>query len=239
VWLSSILDHFGVISTGGVLVALLQIFKARFGDRYPQYFSWSFSRRLFLLFVVFAVFQAWQQEYKSRIGREKDLVAANHSIDLLRQDHKYEAQRITAQCESKNAVNETLQHQNRDQQQTINGCLTQAMKLLTPEPQKATPIWFDRHGDGTLTQNRWIVLINKTITPVDLFIACNKDLESVGVSVIGVGTMIGGGGRLSRTQWEYRFTSPAWGPTSPIFVTISSHPDQTGDNAASCSFTPR
>jgi hypothetical protein len=61
------------------------------------------------------------------------------------------------QCAIKDGVNQTLQKQNRDQQSTINGCLSQAMKLLTPEQLKVTAVFFDADNSNAVVRKaRWI-----------------------------------------------------------------------------------
>lgn len=79
VWISSILDHLGVIGTGGFLVLLIQIME----KKWPHVFNWKTSRRVFLAFTLFAIFQSWQSEYKSHQGRNFDLIEAHHQIDII------------------------------------------------------------------------------------------------------------------------------------------------------------
>jgi hypothetical protein len=231
VWLSSILDHWGALATGGVLVALIQLLR----EKHPRYFNWSTARRVAAVFLTFAIFQSWQQEYRSRLGREKDLVMSNHVVDMQKQQFAFAAQKIEGRCEAKEGVNETLQHQNRDQQSTINGCLSQAMKLLTPAELKVTPVLMDPVAPNPATTNtQWILLANKTVTPVRMVVSCTADIESVVVSPIGSAFM-GGSGKLNSRSWETIIHSPAWSPTLPLQATIS----YKGKGDMACSFNPR
>ena len=189
------------------MVGILQLLK----ERYPNYFEWSSSWKIAIVFLLFSIFQSWQVEYKSRLGREGDLVNSNHALDLARNDVQ------------------TLRTQNGAQQGTING-------LLTPEPQRITPVFLDYQDTAAGRQTRWLVLVNKTLTPVDLVVRCTTDLESVNIIMPGAAVITGGGDRLTRTEWQYRITSPAWSPTSPLLATVSSTVKQPN---TVCSFNLR
>jgi hypothetical protein len=111
-------------------------------------------------------------------------------------------------------VNRTIEKQNGDQQSTINGCLSQAMKLLTPEPLKIT----SHELRGLLPQSpqpgykfviSYVVMTNKIITPVRLLVTCEADNILAEGWVLGTGTMMAGGWggmkliRLTNTEWVY------------------------------------
>lgn len=76
-----------------------------------------------------------------------------------------EIAKLTTECAVKDGVNQTLQGQNRDQQSTINGCLSQAIKLLTPEALKITAIGFDVTEDAkaTIKSARTLLITNKIV----------------------------------------------------------------------------
>ena len=61
VWISSILDHWGSVGTGGIIVLLIQACK----DKWPKFANWQVSRRVLAAFLVFAMFQSWEFEYLS------------------------------------------------------------------------------------------------------------------------------------------------------------------------------
>lgn len=145
VWLSATLEHLGVIGTGGIVVLLIQIAE----KKWPHIFNWQTSRRVFLAFVMFAVFQSWESEYLSRIGREKDLIKARAEDDGIKRQNLAQVQSLRfqnessssmlrADCAVKDGINQTLQQQNRDEQVLIAGCQSQALKLLVPEELKVT-----------------------------------------------------------------------------------------------------
>jgi hypothetical protein len=242
-WISTILDHWGSLATGGVLVALITLLKEnhRLREKYPQFFTWSTARWITASFLLFAMFQSWQQEYRSRVGRETDLRNSNHASDLLRQDLRFQAQQIGARCDAKDQVNQTLQAQNRGQQASINSCLSQAMKLLVPVQQKTTPVFLDR-GDSenaAMRKMRWLVLTNKPMTPVHLNAVCTSGvsyMDSADASVLGNTSLrfAGGNNRLAPNAWELR-DSGTWSPEAPLLVTIN----YMGLEQVVCSFIPR
>ena len=139
-------------------------------------------------------------------------------------------------CAVKDGINQTLQKQNRDQQSTIDGCLSQAMKLLTPEALKITPVFFDNDtSNAVVWKSRWILLTNKTVTPVSMVVSCNAVLDSVDVSPIG-GTMMGSAGnKLGPSAWGSNIQSPAWAPTAPLLARVS----HRGRDSIVCSFNLR
>jgi hypothetical protein len=84
---------------------------------------------------------------------------------------KTQTANLGQQCAVKDGVNQTLQTQNRDQQSTIDGCLSQAMKLLTPEELKVTPIFSDAdNSNAAIRTVRWILLVKKVVTPVRMVV---------------------------------------------------------------------
>ena len=86
----------------------------------------------------------------------------------------------------RDGTNQTLQNQNRDQQTTINGCLTQAMKLLIPEPRKLTVLWLDEETKDSFKETRYVLLTTRPVTPVQMAVVCNGRIEHRWGGVLGV-----------------------------------------------------
>jgi hypothetical protein len=140
------------------------------------------------------------------------------------------------ECAIKEGISQTLQKQNRDQQATINGCLSQAMKLLAPEEFKMTPVFFDEdYSNAVIRKARWILITNKLVTPVRMLIQCDKYLESAYSGPVSGASMGSGGNRLAPNVWSSEIQSPAWTPTLPFLATVS----YRGGGDIVCSFTPR
>jgi hypothetical protein len=136
----------------------------------------------------------------------------------------------------KEGINQTLQKQNRDQQNTINGCLSQAMKFLSPEPQKIAAIVFDHDESNEVKKIRWLVVSNKTITPVLMNVVCDRVLEDGVARIVGNSGMLGRGtGKVAPEILGIDISAPSWSPTSPLLVAMS----YRGDANISCSFNLR
>ncbi len=144
---------------------------------------------------------------------------------------------LKTQCAVDEGISQTLQKQNRDQQSTINGCLAQAMKFLTPEPLKTTPLVLDNDTTNQADKKiRWLLLVNKTVTPVRILVPCNRPLgNQASVWILGTGVMGGGAAKVSPNALEVDISTPAWSPISPMVISMS----YRGDNDISCSFILR
>jgi len=139
-------------------------------------------------------------------------------------------------CAVTDGAKQTLEKQNRDQQLSINGCLSQAMKLLTPAPEIFTPVAFEVNQSGTaITKSRWLVFINRTISTTAMTVTCDQDIENMTAKIVGDNSTVGGTARMSNRSWDMRLTSPVWGPTSPVLTDIASR----GQGALVCSFNKR
>jgi hypothetical protein len=82
----------------------------------------------------------------------------------------------------------------------------------------------------------FLVLTNKTITPIRLLVTCEGEIVQAGGMVLGTGAMMGGGwsGRVtgSKKQFGVGILSPAWTPVNPLLVTIYTNELDIG----TCSF---
>ena len=136
----------------------------------------------------------------------------------------------------KEAVTQTLQKQNRDQQSTINGCLSQAMKLLTPEERKITARVLHSDNEGKSEKTiEWIALINKTIEHPTIVVSCNRPLLSANLGIAGGHLSMGQERRLSQNAFAIEIVSPPWSPTYPFYAKLS----YIGDIGIGCSFDLR
>jgi hypothetical protein len=196
---------------------------------------------LFGFFVGAAVFR----DHKDQLATNRNLSERLNTCSQASQQKAGDLQSIIGGLRTdvavRDGVNQTLQKQNRDEQVLIAGCQSQALKLLIPPDQKITPILFDRDFQTLgIRKMRWLVLTNKSFTPVHIATLCNigvNIMQSADVDVLGGSTGIkfgGAGGRLSSTAWELRDPG-TWSPESPLMVTIT----YAGQENVACSFTPR
>lgn len=130
-----------------------------------------------------------------------------------------------------------LEAQTKRDQDIINNLIVQVGKAQAPEPLKI--IGHELLGlmpQGTMAGFNyampWVVISNKTISPVKLLVTCEaNNIEATG-HVIGSGVVVGGGwgGRvtLRTNQYGVGIPSPAWSPSSPLLVTVYSNTPRSG-----------
>jgi hypothetical protein len=109
--------------------------------------------------------------------------------------------------------------------------------LLAPEPFNIVPIILEPSNNGVGIQHvKWLLIVNKTITPVHLIVLCNKRPTSVSAEILGGGPQLSGGNqKLTEYQHEINITSPAWGPKTPMVLDLS----YNGDQNMVCQFQER
>jgi hypothetical protein len=72
-----------------------------------------------------------------------------------------------------------------------------------------------------------IGLTNKTITPINLTVVCDHDIESLGASVAGTGAMLGGSRKTTSNGGSIGISSPAWTPTNPLLIVLNYNLDRS------------
>jgi hypothetical protein len=176
---------------------------------------------LYLIFIGVAIYQdhagLLQALEKSNVRIARIEKATNESEAKLRSELSEAHQEVAVQ----EAIRNTLDKQNRDQQGTINGCLSQAMKFLTPEPRRITILHLGSAKTvDQLTGIKSILLSNKVITPVRATVICDCDIERMDLGAIGSAQMGGSGQRVAPNSFSAMIQSPAWTPTQPILAEI-------------------
>lgn len=197
--------------------------------------------------VIYGPLIIWQfgrtvyEDHMGLVARAYQQAILIANADAERQSIRAKDQReyndLKVSCAETVGASRQLQSQNRDQQTTINNCQTQALKLLTPEPFKIVPLVLEPASGGIEKQNvKFLLLTNRTVTPVNLVVTCRRRLLSASLSPIGAGSiMLSGPARLTDTQFQLSLDSPAWGPETPIIVSLS----YFGDSNNTCSFDER
>ena len=151
-------------------------------------------------------------------------------------DKNYAVLEAQSGCAETIGENKTLGKQNRDQQNTINNCQTQALKLLVPEPFKIVPLLLEpASGCIEMQHIKWLLLTNKTVTPVNLVVACQKRFVSASASIVGSEILGGGASKVTDTEYQVNISTPAWSPESPMLFDMSF----IGDQNNSCRFYER
>ena len=180
---------------------------------------------VYIPIALWSVGKGMYEDHEGLVARSRTQnLALRADAETLQRQKENDALQLS-DCQQKNArvggQNEVLNNQNRAQQNTINNCQTQALKLLTPVAQKTTVVFFSEDDSKTPAEARFLLLTNQPVTPVDMVVQCNASLESVMVGPVGKAMMGGGNQRLGPNVQEATVDSPAWTPTVPFMATIS------------------
>lgn len=167
-----------------------------------------------------------EQQSEHRI-RHLVSTCATEKSSLFQEINNWRIAATEAKTEAalKEGIDETLQKQNRDQQSSINGCLSQAMKLLAPAPFKMTALKLDVPGaiepqNAAIKTADILLLANQSVTPIRLVTVCTGPIVNFSSSVVGSGIRSGNDYRLSYNTYQTSISLPAWTPDSPLLVSV-------------------
>lgn len=165
-----------------------------------------------------------------KFGRE-----VSQRIDQATQPLKSQIDTLKTECAVKEAINQTIQKQNRDEQLQIAACHSDEIKRLMPEPQKTTVVFFD-NSDPANPQakyaTRWLVLTNKPMAPFKVDIFCYAPVSSVRMETVGSRNTNTRMDRVTSFQYLATQDNPPFTASSPLLFTVDS------DVSVSCSFSP-
>jgi hypothetical protein len=181
--------------------------------------------QLYLFLVAFflcACFLSWVDRddlwHAEKQGRADDSRHYQEAIAKVQQEYD----KLNSECQYKSGVLDTLTNQNRDQQNTINSCQTQALKLLTPPSLEMTPFMINDEGSSDHSGHaEFIVLTNLPVTPVRMTINCDRPIQWTQDSILGtsiVNTERTFDGTPNKTTVEIE--SPPWTAKSPLKVVV-------------------
>jgi len=234
-FLGSVFQHWQIWLSGGGLGGLIVIAAALV----EKLFGKSLSKRdhvyLFLVaFFLCACFLSWVDRDDlwdaEKQGRADD--SRHYQEEIAKIQKNYD--KLNSECQYKSGVLDTLTNQNRDQQNTINSCQTQALKLLTPPTFEMTPL---RISDGTLGNGShkaaFIILTNLPVTPVKMSVNCDRTIQVILQSVLGTSSPMNteyGWGQTHEAPIE--IDSPAWTAKTPLELDVV----YVGQPGITCSF---
>ncbi len=176
--------------------------------------------------VIWSVGKAVYEDHEGLVGRSKAQRLTITANAATLQNTTGEFTRQLGDCGVQKAhmdgENKTLSTQNRDQQNTINNCQTQALKLLTPAAQKTTVVLLDTDMQATPHKSRFIMITNKDVNPVASHVICNQALSSGFLQPIGAPATMGGSPvKLAPNALRFFIQSPPWTPTEPFLMTVT------------------
>jgi hypothetical protein len=166
-------------------------------------------------------------QYLVSFGRQqsKTIKQNGSAFDGIRTNMEGQIVGWRTKCAGFEAANGVMTNQNRDQQNTINRCQEDALKLLTPAIQKTTGIPLEQTDGGTdkdgrgLVKAHFLLLTNKEVSPVDMDVSCDAQISSVNVYPVPVVTHGGSQNRINDSNWEARVGFP-WTAEAPLMAEV-------------------
>ena len=141
-----------------------------------------------------------------------------------------------AKCSGMEGANGVLSNQNRDQQNTINNCQSQALKLLKPEDLK---VYFFPVQSVPKGGEKWVVYVavtNKIVTPVYIEVDCDGPIfNPQGYALNNLFMNYGSRMNPDGKGFSFGITSPAFAPNQPLGIEYG----YTGDKAPNCELKTR
>ena len=189
---------------------------------------------IYMPVIIWSIGKAIYEDHEYFVGTAKNLrasirqnAAASHGIQ---RDLEGQISDWKATCAGFESANGVLTNQNRDQQNTINNCQSDAIKLLTPPPLKIKArVYAIDTKTATFHAQRVnyfevVAITNKSVTPVDITVSCDQDFRLMGDGPsLGRGIMVRAGEGFSRPDSKsvrYKIQSPAWTPDDPVGITV-------------------
>jgi hypothetical protein len=228
-FVGSVFGHVFTLLAGCVVTVVINLIERHFmkGRKLPP---WA-DIAILLLFLFFACFQAWRDKSgeleKQQVARTTDTDSATNKYDLL----KFNFDDLNARCKYQSGVIDTLTTQNRDQQNSINLCQTQAIRRLQPVPDKtvAFPVK-SLPGPNAAT---YIMLTNKTVSPVTIEVTCDSPITDLQGGPINTTIMTYSPAYLvGKNAWSFTIATPPWAPDYPIVISFK----YPGPNEPKCDF---
>ena len=224
-FLESVFAHWQIWLSGGGLGGIVVLVLA-LTERLTK---WSMSRRahvgvFIVAFFVCACFLSWVDKDDSLQAARKDLQNQKQqfSSELEQAHNDYGA--LQAKCQYQSGVVDTLGKQNRDQQNTINHCQQDAIKLIAPPPEHHAIIQiFQETPPPGFKLSTFLFTTNRVLTPTTITASCDRPVRDFEGFVSGTKMMISSPAvqvpnSPPDRNWEFAISTPPWTPDTPIVI---------------------
>lgn len=230
-------EHWQIWLSGGGLGGFLVIAVALVEKLSGRSLSKRAHVYLFLIaFFLCACFLSWVDKDDALVSERQARVTDKGTYQTKYGSLSDDYNALKSQCQYQAGVRDTLDKQNRDQQNTINNCQSEALKLLAPKPQKLTGlVWSNSVTEGVERKDIFLLITNKLVAPVRIDGGCDVPLKSVSAAPVGISTYSGGATLPNPMLIVINFSTPGWSPQSPIRLDV----EYTNVRRANCSFIVR
>lgn len=204
---------------------------------------------VFVWAVCTTIFQDHTQARANLKGARAEITSLKQNAGTAATGSQQEISKLQSTISNRDTEIAGLKNQIQNQQATINSTLLELGRSQQQEiqPLRITPhylgivsIRLPASVAGAQAFGSWLLLTNKTVTPIRVLVKCNIDVVAASGWVLGTGGMTSGGwgGRVTESLQEYGvgILSPAWTPNTPLLVTVHAKSQSQNQNAR-CSFT--
>jgi hypothetical protein len=181
---------------------------------------------VYLPIFLWSVGKAVYEDHRYLVGYTKiQKENARRDVTIFDEERKESEKQIgdwRTKCAGFESAKDVLTTQNRDQQNTINNCQTQALHLLQQPDLKITPVRIEDFIDPDPNRGRktiYVVLTNRKLSPVHLNISCDRELLTISTARLDGAAGIGSSVKTMRTM-EVVLIMPTWSPEIPIIVDL-------------------
>lgn len=191
--------------------------------------TWILAGAYVLLFG-WAVVRTIYQDHESLAAKAQDL---RHQLSANAATNQSQISVLETRCARDEGITDTLSKQNRDQQNTINSCQNQALKLLAPKNHTMTVLVLKEFDPNVQDQDiEWLFLTNTIVSPFRVEIRCQMPFEVTSAGVVGGPSMGPGAQKLAPNESIVEMDTPAWSPNAPFRVKMIVH----SNHASNCRF---
>lgn len=237
-FLGSVFSHWQIWLSGGGLGGFIVIAVALVEKLWGKSLSKRVHVYLFLVaFFLCACFLSWVDK-DDALKSERD----TYTTDSNQWRSNYatlqsNCNNLSSQLQYKSGVVDTLGNQNRDQQNTINKCQSEALQLIAPKDLKVQAYPIDpkteSNSPGMVTM-RVLLLVNKPISPVTITISCDgavRDFNVIPLTHTNRAFTTESNSRNNADSMTADISSPTITPDSPFIIQLT-----RADAANSCNF---
>jgi hypothetical protein len=231
VFVQAVLGHLVTILAGcGATVVLELIRRFVLKREFPnRWYLWFLA-----VFLVFAFFQAWQDEYLSALARSTDLHRQQYATSRQEERTKIERDQKQTCLNELNIVRGVLEGQTSQisgQQGTLSTCILSLAKNNSPEKLVITAeIAYEeslasRSPDGHKRMLSVVVAqTSKDIQPIRAILECDTEFDFAGGELVGESATFGGpiNSKLGSRKASTVIDAPSWRPSHPmVFFLVS------------------